>query len=217
MAKSPFRDRELAEKHRAEREADDQRVRADEEAEAARERERQKKLLRQGAPVVGLGAVVWGLVKIVGIFATVDDRHAEEVRRRELAAAVAATKPAMVDVDQGGVRPSSDSVATADSVRTVVDLHADELAGCFSDGLGDGSLAMGQGPSHAFAFSWAIEADGAVSNARPARNAAPTAAERCIMERIGTWSFGAVRGKAEVVAWMFERCPTTREECVHPK
>lgn len=222
MAKSPFRDRELADKHRSERAQNDERVRAEEEAaEAARERQRRKELMRKGAPFAGLSVVVWGVVRLVGVLGSVDERQAEEGRRRELAAAVAATKPTLVSIDQGGVRPTAESLVTPDWVRTVVDGHADELAGCFSDGLGTGALAMGPGPSHAFAFSWVIEADGTVTNARSEHGAQPGApssdVERCMIDRLRTWTFGDMKAKADVVAWMFERCPTSRAECVHRK
>ncbi len=214
--RNPFRDRELAEESRRAREAEDAQLAKEEDAA------RRKQFLEWSAKrtFAGGGILFVILFFVVRMFGVFKDREANEARMRPVVEAVAAAKPKLVVVDQGGVRPSPAAFVKPADVRGIVDRHADELAKCFDDGLASGELELGSGSSHAFAFSWTIAADGTMTRARIETGGAPresTALEKCVLATLSTWTFGDVGAEVDVIAWRFERCPQSREECVRPK
>jgi hypothetical protein len=214
--RNPFRDPELADELRRAREADEARLRAEEDAA------RRKQFLDWSAKrTLAGGGILFGvLFFVMRMFGVFQEREANEARARPLIEAAAAGKPKLVVVDAGAVRPSAKAFLKPENVRTVVDRHADELATCFDEGLAKGALVLGSGASHAFAFSWTIAADGTTTRARLETGGAarePTDVEKCILAGVSNWNFGDVGGEVEVIAWRFERCPSSREECARPR
>ena len=221
VAESPFRDPKLADTHRSEREAADARVRAEELAAAeARERAARRKNTQRTATISVLFSLLSVLIGLSRLSVGREEQERALAHARAVASARASTTPKLVIVDPGAVRPSPR--AEDETVHRLVDLQVDDLASCFDDGLASGALVMGHGASHAFAFSWNVGPNGTVQEAwaarEPTSNGEPTTeTEYCVVRKIREWTFADVRERTQVVAWRFERCPESRDECVRPK
>ncbi len=208
----PFRDPSLAEKARAEREAEAAQLKleakARDDAEAAKVRERNEARWRERGidlnPGRRTGALVTGAVVVAMLawFVVGGGRKPEPGSRP-------------VTVEPGDVRSSS--ATAAEDVRALVARHAEELAKCFDDGLASGALVLGKGPAKTFAFDWTIEKGGAVTKVSTSHAGEPSEAEACMLAHIQVWWFEGVSDHVDVTGWRFERCAPARGECVHPK
>ncbi len=219
MAESPFRDSEIANRHRAEREADDARVLEEERAAAerrARAAERTKSRQRKVTLAGSLGLVAT-LIGLASRSATVPPI----VRPTAPTAPTAPAAAARISVEPGELRADTFVDPTWALVRQTVDAHAGELAPCFDEGLASGALSLAPGRSGELAFDWEIGVGGAVGAAwahrGPESEGEPTSeTEECITTRIRTWDFGEVEAPAKAVGWRFEKCGDGGE-CVHRK
>jgi hypothetical protein len=216
-AMDPFRDPSLAEEARAEREEEERRARAAEnaadEARAAEVRARWEaaRREREGDPNSGLKFGI-GLIALalVGFALTLKFGSPPKDER-----AVVVNGPAIsVTVVPGEVRARD--AASEDAVREAIRWQADRLAPCFDDGRASGALALQTGRSHAFTFGWKIKATGATYGVTVGHSGDPTPVEACIIGRIQGWHVDAVSEPAEVVGFGFERCTVAGTECLWP-